>query len=46
MTLEEKEAKKVELRNAINEAETEEKLEELKGRLERQVQINSLLKRI
>lgn len=34
MTLEEKEAKKVELRNAINEAETEEKLEELKEEVE------------
>ena len=34
MTLEEKEAKKVELRNAIEEAETEEKLEELKEEVE------------
>ena len=34
MTLEEIEAKKVELRNAINEAETEEKLEELKAEVE------------
>ena len=34
MTVEEIEAKKVELRNAINEAETEEKLEELKAEVE------------